>query len=79
MRVTDPAAFQRLMADMAAKADEQRRVEEEREVERKRREGAAYKTPEERTREAKDSKAAFKAGEEARCVDDGRFDPTKVH
>lgn len=77
LKVTDPAAFARLMAEMKAKADEQKKVEEEREAERARREGASYKSPEERAKESKDSKAKFRQGEEARSIDDNKFDPSK--
>jgi DnaJ-class molecular chaperone len=65
------------MADMKLKAEHQKKLEEDREAERAKREGASYKTPEERAKESKESKAQFRAGEEARSLDDGKFDPKK--
>ncbi|KAH7615630.1 hypothetical protein Ndes2526B_g09623 [Nannochloris sp. 'desiccata'] len=77
LKVTDPTAFAALMADMKLKAEQQKKLEDDREAERAKREGASYKTPEERAKESKDSKAQFRAGEEARSVDDEKFDPKK--
>ena len=77
LRITDPEAFARLMADMKAKSDQQKKLEEGREAERAQREGSSYKTPEERAKEAKDSKSKFREGEEARIIDDAKFDPSK--
>jgi curved DNA-binding protein len=77
LKVTDPAAFAALMADMKLKAEQQKKLEEDREAERAKREGSRYKTPEERAKESKDAKAQFRAGEEARSIDDGKFDPKK--
>lgn len=54
-----------------------RAVEDEREAERKRREGSAYKTKEERAREAKEAEEHFKSGNEARTLDDHKLDPGK--
>jgi curved DNA-binding protein CbpA len=81
LKVTDPAAFAALMADMKVKAEQQKKLEDDREAERAKREGASYKTPEERAKESKDSKAQFRSGElleEARSIsDEGKFDPKK--
>ena len=46
IKITDPAAFSKLMADMKEKAEQQKKLEDDREAERKRREGANYKNPE---------------------------------
>jgi curved DNA-binding protein len=77
LKITDPAAFAALMADMKLKAEQQKKLEQDREAERAKREGASYKTPEERAKESKDAKAQFREGEETRSVDDGKFDPKK--
>ncbi|KFM27972.1 DnaJ-like protein subfamily B member 4 [Auxenochlorella protothecoides] len=42
-RITDPVAFQKMLADMKAKAEEQRLLAAKREAERAKREGANYK------------------------------------
>jgi DnaJ-class molecular chaperone len=77
LRVTDPERFARLMQDMKARAEEQKRLEVAREEERKRREGDAYKTPEQRAKEARERKQREQDEGEARVVegDDGKFDP----
>ena len=77
IKITDPAAFNKLMGDMKEKAEKQKKLEDDREEERKRREGANYKTPEERARESEDAKQQARSGEEARCVEDDKFDPEK--
>jgi len=77
LKVTDPTAFAALLADMKLKAEQQKKLEDDREAERAKREGASYKSPEERAKESKESKAQFRAGEEARSIDDGKFDPKK--
>ena len=77
LRVTDPAAFAALMADMKLKAEQQKKLEDDREAERAKREGSSYKTPEERAKESKNSKAQCRAGEETRSIDDEKFDPKK--
>jgi DnaJ-domain-containing protein 1 len=53
-----------------------REVEDQREAERARREGAAYKSKEERAKEARDAKDRFRNGEEAISLD-RKVDPRK--
>ncbi|KAL6783633.1 hypothetical protein ACKKBF_B05240 [Auxenochlorella protothecoides x Auxenochlorella symbiontica] len=43
LKITDPVAFQKMLADMKAKAEEQRLLAAKREAERAKREGANYK------------------------------------
>ena len=76
LKVTDPAAFARLMADMKLKAQQQEEAERKREAERAAREGSSYKTKEERTRQARQAKEDYAAGEETRSLE-SRFDPQK--
>lgn len=76
LKVTDPAAFARLMADMKLKAQQQEEAERKREAERAAREGSSYKTIEERTRQARQAKKDYAAGEETRSIE-SRFDPQK--
>ena len=91
VRITDPEKFARLQAEMKQRQEQQAQLTAAREAERKRREGDAYKTPEERARLAREAREAKEAknagtggadgtsgdGEEARVVegDDGKFDP----
>lgn len=77
LRVTDPRAFQRLMEDMRKKSEEQAKLEHEREEERRKREGSAYKTKEERAREAREAKERAQEEGDARALDDDKFDPKK--
>ncbi|GAB4822442.1 hypothetical protein N2152v2_009488 [Parachlorella kessleri] len=76
LRVTDPAAFAKLMEDMKRKAEEQRTAEAQREAERAKREGANYKTKEEREKEARNAKQQPQEEDEARHMD-RKFDPNK--
>ncbi|EFN60079.1 hypothetical protein CHLNCDRAFT_133380 [Chlorella variabilis] len=68
------------MAEMKAKAEQQRVAEEAREGERRQREGAAYQTPEQRAEAARAARQAAAEGraerEEAR-VAEKRFDPAR--
>jgi hypothetical protein len=76
LRVTDPAALARLLADMRAQDSAQRAAVAEREAERARREGAAYVPPEERAAAAA-AAAATAAAEEggAAAAAAPRLDP----
>ncbi|PRW60794.1 subfamily B member 4 [Chlorella sorokiniana] len=74
---------ERLMAEMRAKAEQQRAAEEAREAERRAREGDAYRTPEQRAEAARAARAAAAEagqggldGEEARVLEK-RFDPSR--
>jgi DnaJ-class molecular chaperone len=64
------------MADMKLKAQQQEEAERKREAERAAREGSSYKTKEERTRQARQAKEEYAAGEETRSLE-SRFDPQK--
>lgn len=84
VRITDPEKFAKLQAEMKERQAQQAQLTAAREAERRRREGDAYKTPEERARLAKEARAAKggagsadEDGESARVVegDDGKFDP----
>lgn len=76
LKITDPAAFSRLMSEMKLKAQKQEEAEQKREAERASREGAAYKSREERAKEARQAKDDFEAGEEVRTLE-SKFDPSK--
>ena len=78
VRITDPAKFAELQAQMKARQEEQAKIAAKREEERKLREGADYKTPEERARLAREAREQERAADdEARVIegDDGKFDP----
>lgn len=79
LKVTDPAAFSRLMEDMRIKAEQQKELKEKREAERARREGDSYKSPEQRSQDSRESRLRYcKADEEeAQQLGDQKFDPSK--
>lgn len=79
LKITDPAAFSRLMEDMRIKAEQQKELKDKREAERARREGDSYKSPEQRSQDSRESRLRYcKADEEeAQQLGDRKFDPSK--
>jgi hypothetical protein len=77
LKVTDPAALGRLLAEMKHTREKLRELEFQREEERAKREGAAYIPKEERAKQARDAKEAFAAGNEAKTLDGAKLDPQR--
>ena len=77
MKVTDPEAFNRLMKDMQEKAERKKKEEEEREAERKRREGDAYRDPEQRKKDAEEARKKYALDEGDAGSVGRKFDPHK--
>lgn len=75
IRVTDPAALQRLVAEMQAQAQAMEAAEVAREAERRRREGAAYRTPKQRAADAAAAGSAAAAAEQEARVLEHKLDP----